>query len=258
MKELEIAGRKFRSRLMVGTGKFSSSKVMADALESSGAEIVTVALRRIDINNSNDDILNHIDTNKYLLLPNTSGASNAEEACRLARLARAATGNPWIKLEVTPEPNHLLPDGYETLKAAEILVKEGFNVMPYINADAVLAKRLEEAGCVTVMPLAAPIGTNKGLITSEMIKIIIENANVPVVVDAGIGLPSHAAAAIELGADAVLINTAIAAAGDPCKMAEAFKYAVISAECARDARPAPKSDYASPSSPVKGLLKDIL
>lgn len=258
MDKLVIAGRQFKSRLMVGTGKFSSPEVMAKALEASGAEIVTVALRRIDINNSSDDILKHIDTSRYLLLPNTSGASNAEEACRLARLARAATGSPWVKLEVTPEPNHLLPDGAETLKAAEILVKEGFNVMPYINADAVLAKRLEDVGCVTVMPLAAPIGTNKGLITLEMIKIIIENANIPVVIDAGIGLPSHAAAAIEMGAQAVLINTAIAAALDPVKMAESFKYAVLAAESAIDACPAPKKDYASPSSPVKGLLKDIL
>ena len=258
MDKLTIAGRQFRSRLMVGTGKFSSPDIMAKALEASGAEIITVALRRIDINNSNDDILSHIDTNKYLLLPNTSGAANAEEACRLARLARAATGNNWVKLEVTPEPNHLLPDGVETLKAAEILAKEGFNVMPYINADPVLAKRLEEAGCVTVMPLAAPIGTNKGLMTLEMIKIIIENASVPVVVDAGIGLPSHAAAAIEIGAQAVLINTAIAAAENSCKMAEAFKYAVLAAECSCDAHPAPTSDYARASSPVKGLLKDIL
>ena len=258
MSNLVIAGRQFKSRLMIGTGKFQSSEIMAQALSASEAEIVTVALRRVDINDNNDDILNHIDRNKYLLLPNTSGASNAEEAVRLARLARAATGNPWVKLEVTPEPNHLLPDGYETLKAAEILVKEGFNVMPYINADAVLAKRLEEAGCVTVMPLAAPIGTNKGLITSEMIKIIIENANVPVVVDAGIGLPSHAAEAIELGADAVLVNTAVAAASDPVKMAEAFKYAVQAASLAVSAGPAPVSNYANPSSPVKGLLKDIL
>ena len=177
---------------------------------------------------------------------------------RLARLARAAGCEPWVKLEVTPEPNHLLPDGTETLKAAEILAKEGFNVMPYINADPILAKRLEDAGCVTVMPLAAPIGTNKGLITLEMIKIIIENASVPVVVDAGIGLPSHAAAAIEIGAQAVLINTAIAAAENPCKMAEAFKYAVLAAECSCDAHPASTSNYARASSPVKGLLKDIL
>ncbi len=258
MDRLQIAGRQFKSRLMVGTGKFQSSIIMEQALNSSGAEIVTVALRRIDINDNNDDILNHIDRSKYLLLPNTSGASNAEEAIRLARLARSAGCEPWVKLEVTPDPYHLLPDAVETLKAAEILVKDGFNVMPYINADPVLAKHLEEAGCVTVMPLAAPIGTNKGIKTKEMIKIIIENANVPVVVDAGLGMPSHVAEAIELGADAVLVNTAIAAAGDPIKMAEAFKYAVISAELACSAYPAPVSNYANPSSPIKGLLKDIL
>ena len=185
MNKLIIAGRQFKSRLMVGTGKFQSSSVMKEALEASGAEIVTVALRRVDINNTNDDILSHIDSKKYLLLPNTSGAVNAEEAVRLARLARAAGCEPWVKLEVTPDPYHLLPDPVETLKAAEILVKEGFNVMPYINADPVLAKHLEEAGCVTVMPLAAPIGTNKGIKTLEMVKIIIENANVPVVIDGG-------------------------------------------------------------------------
>lgn len=258
MNKLIIAGRQFKSRLMVGTGKFQSSSVMKEALEASGAEIVTVALRRVDINNTNDDILSHIDSKKYLLLPNTSGAVNAEEAVRLARLARAAGCEPWVKLEVTPDPYHLLPDPVETLKAAEILVKEGFNVMPYINADPVLAKHLEEAGCVTVMPLAAPIGTNKGIKTLEMVKIIIENANVPVVIDAGLGLPSHAAEAVEIGADAVLVNTAIAAAANPVKMAQAFKYAVQAAEMAVEACPAPVSNYASPSSPVKGLLKDIL
>ena len=258
MNNLKIAGRQFKSRLMVGTGKFQSSVIMEQALNASEAEIVTVALRRVDINDDNDDILNHIDKNKYLLLPNTSGASNAEEAVRLARLARAAGCEPWIKLEVTPDPYHLLPDAVETLKAAEILVKDGFNVMPYINADPVLAKHLEEAGCVTVMPLAAPIGTNKGIKTIEMVKIIIENASVPVVIDAGLGLPSHAAEAIELGADAVLVNTAIAAAADPVKMAEAFKYAVQAACLAVSACPAPVSNYANPSSPVKGLLKDIL
>lgn len=258
MNKLIIAGRQFKSRLMIGTGKFQSSSVMKEALEASGAEIVTVALRRVDINNTNDDILSHIDSKKYLLLPNTSGAVNAEEAVRLARLARAAGCEPWVKLEVTPDPYHLLPDPVETLKAAEILVKEGFNVMPYINADPVLAKHLEEAGCVTVMPLAAPIGTNKGIKTLEMVKIIIENANVPVVIDAGLGLPSHAAEAVEIGADAVLVNTAIAAAANPVKMAQAFKYAVQAAEMAVEACPAPVSNYASPSSPVKGLLKDIL
>ena len=258
MNKLIIAGRQFKSRLMVGTGNFQSSSVMKEALDESGAEIVTVALRRVDINNTNDDILSHIDRKKYLLLPNTSGAVNAEEAARLARLARSAGCEPWVKLEVTPDPYHLLPAPVDTLNAAEILVKEGFNVMPYINADPVLAKHLEEAGCVTVMPLAAPIGTNKGIKTLEMVKIIIENANVPVVIDAGLGLPSHAAEAIEIGADAVLINTAIAAAANPVKMAQAFKYAVQAAELAVEACPAPVSNYASPSSTVKGLLKDII
>lgn len=254
MNNLKIAGRQFKSRLMVGTGKFQSSVIMEQALNASEAEIVTVALRRVDINDDNDDILNHIDKNKYLLLPNTSGASNAEEAVRLARLARAAGCEPWIKLEVTPDPYHLLPDPVETLKAAEILVKDGFNVMPYINADPVLAKHLEEAGCVTVMPLAAPIGTNKGIKTIEMVKIIIENASVPVVIDAGLGLPSHAAEAIELGADAVLVNTAIAAAADPVKMAEAFKYGVMAGRAAYEAGRIPVKQYASASSPLTGIV----
>jgi thiazole synthase len=222
--ELVIAGRTFKSRLMVGTGKFSSSKIMAKALEASGAEIVTVALRRVDINNAQDDILSHIDKDKYLLLPNTSGARDAEEAIRLARIARAAGCEPWVKLEVTPDPYYLLPDPIETFKAATVLVKEGFYVLPYINADPVLSKRLEEIGCGTVMPLGSPIGTNKGIKTEENLKIIIEQSNVPVVVDAGIGAPSHAALAIEMGAQAVLVNTAIATAIDPVEMALAFRY----------------------------------
>jgi len=227
--ELIIAGRKFRSRLMLGTGKFPSSEVMKQALEASGAEIITVALRRVDINDKHDDILSHIDTSKYLLLPNTSGARDAEEAIRLARLARAAGCEPWVKLEVTPDPYYLLPDPIETFKAAQVLVKDGFNVLPYINADPVLAKRLEEIGCATVMPLGAPIGSNRGIKTMENLKIIIEQADVPVVVDAGIGAPSHAALAIEMGADAVLVNTAIATADNPVEMAKAFKYAVEAA-----------------------------
>lgn len=254
MDNLKIAGRQFKSRLMIGTGKFQSSSIMEQALNASGADIITVALRRVDINDNNDDILKHIDRNKYLLLPNTSGASNAEEAVRLSRLARSAGCEPWVKLEVTPDPYHLLPDPVETLKAAEILVKDGFNVMPYINADPVLAKHLEEAGCVTVMPLAAPIGTNKGIKTVEMIKIIIENSSVPVVVDAGLGLPSHAAEAIELGADAVLVNTAIAAASDPVKMAEAFKYGVMAGRSAYEAGRIPVKQYASASSPLTGIV----
>lgn len=258
MKKLKIADREFNSRLMIGTGKFQSSSIMAAALEASGTEIVTAALRRVDVNNPDDDILTHIDRTKYLLLPNTSGASDAEEAVRLARIAKMAGCEPWVKLEITPDPYHLLPDPVETLKAAEILVKEGFTVLPYINADPVLAKRLEEAGCATVMPLAAPIGTNKGLVTAEMIKIIIDRANIPVVVDAGLGLPSHAGSAIEMGADAVLVNTAVASSDNPVLMAEAFKLAVESAEKAVEAGPAPKSNFAKASSPVEGILKDFI
>ncbi len=265
MSKLVIAGRKFNSRLMLGTGKFSSSDVMQKALEISGAEIITVALRRVDINNSQDDILKYIDRDKYLLLPNTSGAKDALEAIRLARLAKATGCEPWVKLEITPEPNHLLPDGVETLKAAEVLVKDGFNVLPYINADPILAKQLEDVGCATVMPLASPIGTNKGIKTLEMIKIIIDNANIPVIIDAGLGLPSHATEAIEIGADGVLVNTAIAVADNPIKMAEAFRYAVLAGELGRDSGPAGVSQYARPSSPqnhisnpAKELLRDIL
>ncbi|MGA1845568.1 thiazole synthase [Deferribacter abyssi] len=254
--ELIIANRTFKSRLMVGTGKFPNSEVMKKALEASETEIVTVALRRVDISNPQDDILSHIDTEKYLLLPNTSGARDAEEAVRLARLARAAGCEPWVKLEVTPDPYYLLPDPIETFKAAELLVKEGFNVLPYINADPVLAKRLEEIGCVTVMPLGAPIGTNKGIKTAENLKIIIEQSNVPVVVDAGLGAPSHAALAIEMGADAVLVNTAIATANDPVKMAIAFKLAVEAACVARDAGLPAAKQYAEASSPLTGFLRE--
>src|SRR6187431_1936181 len=226
---LTIAGRSFKSRLLTGTGKFASPELMRDALEASGCEIVTVALRRADLSGKNDpfaNILDFIDPKRYLLLPNTSGAMNAEEAVRLARLAAAAGLPKWVKLEIHPDPTYLLPDPIETLKAAEILVQEGFTVLPYINADPVLAKRLQEVGTATVMPLGAPIGSNKGVATRDQIRIIVEQAIVPVVVDAGLGAPSHAAEAMELGADAVLINTAIAVANDPNRMAIAFKQAV--------------------------------
>lgn len=255
-KTLDIDGRIFRSRLMVGSGKFSDSTMMRKALESSGSEIITVALRRVNVDNPSDDILSHIDTSKYLLLPNTSGARDATEAVRLAKIARAAGCGPWIKLEVTPDPYYLLPDPIETFKAAEILVKDGFKVLPYINADPILCKRLEEIGTVTVMPLGAPIGTNKGIKTVENLQIIIEQANIPVVVDAGIGAPSHAALAIEMGADAVLVNTAIATAKDPIKMAEAFKYAVDAACLARDAGMPGQYKLASASSPLTGFLHE--
>src|SRR5271154_1863416 len=224
---LIIAGREFRSRLLLGTGKFSSNETMAGALEASGCEIVTVALRRADLSGKHDpfaNILDFIDPKKYLLLPNTSGAMNAAEAVRLARLAEAAGLPKWVKLEIHPDPRYLLPDPVETLRAAEILVKEGFVVLPYINADPVLAKRLQDVGTATVMPLGSPIGSNRGLQTRDQLQIIIEQATVPVVVDAGLGAPSHAAEAMELGADAVLVNTAIAVASNPNRLALAFKY----------------------------------
>jgi thiazole synthase len=256
MDRLKIADKEFSSRLFVGTGKFSSSKIMAAAIAASGCEIVTVALRRVNIEDKNDDMLAAIDRKKYLLLPNTSGARDADEAVRLSRLARAATGISWIKLEVTPDPNYLLPDGIETLKAARILVKEGFVVLPYINADPILAKRLEDAGAATVMPLASPIGSNQGLQTRAALEIIIEQANVPVVVDAGLGLPSHAADAMEMGADAVLVNTAIATADDPVQIAAAFKLAVEAGRLAYNSGPASAGKKANASSPLTGFLRD--
>jgi thiazole synthase len=255
--KLKIAGREFTSRLMVGTGKFASNQIMAAALEASGAEIVTVALRRADLTGGHDpsaDILEFIDPSKYLLLPNTSGAMDAAEAVRLARLAAAAGLPKWVKLEIHPDPRYLLPDGIETLKATEILAKEGFIVLPYINADPVLAKRLEDAGAATVMPLGSPIGSNRGIETRAQIEIIIEQAGIPVVVDAGIGVPSHAAEAMEIGASAVLVNTAIAIAADPVRMARAFRKAV---EAGREAweigLPAPLIT-ASATSPLTGFL----
>lgn len=254
-KPLVIAGREFHSRMFVGTGKFSSPAVMADAIDASGTEMVTVALRRVDIQNPQDHILSALNRSKYLLLPNTSGARDAEEAIRLSRLSRAASDIHWIKLEVTPDPNYLLPDGTETLKAAETLVKEGFVVLPYINADPILAKRLEDVGVATVMPLGSPIGSNQGIKTRASIEIIIEQATVPVVVDAGLGLPSHASEAMEMGADAVLINTAIAVAQDPIRMARAFKLAVEAGREAFEAGPRSASKNASASSPLTGFLE---
>src|SRR5437763_13748653 len=254
---LTIAGRQFRSRLIVGTGKFSSPEAMRDALEASGAEIVTVALRRADLTGKKDpfaNILEFIDAEKFLLLPNTSGAMNAEEAVRLARLSAAAGLPKWIKLEIHPDPRYLLPDPVETLKAAEMLVKEGFTVLPYINADPVLAKRLQDIGVATVMPLGSPIGSNRGLQTRDQLRIIIEQANVPVVVDAGLGAPSHAAEAMEMGADAVLVNTAIAVASDPNGMALAFKMAVEAGRMAYEIGLAAEQELASPTSPLTAFL----
>ena len=254
--KLIIAGKEFSSRLLIGTGKFSSNQIMARAIEASGTQIVTVALRRVDIDNENDDMLAAINRDKYQLLPNTSGARDADEAVRLAKLARAASGINWLKLEVTPDPYYLLPDGTETLKAAQILVEEGFIVLPYINADPILAKKLQDAGTATVMPLASPIGSNQGLKTRAALEIIIAQATVPVVVDAGLGVPSHAAAAMEMGADAVLVNTAIATASDPIAMAEAFKKATEAGRSAFLLGPAAQTKTAQASSPLTGFLRN--
>src|SRR5881296_843132 len=254
---LVIAGRIFRSRLVLGTGKFSSPEAMQSALEASGAEIVTVALRRADLSGKGDpfaNILEFIDPNKFLLLPNTSGAMNAAEAVRLARLAVAAGLPKWVKLEIHPDPRYLLPDPVETLSAAAILVKEGFTILPYINADPVLAKRLQDIGTATVMPLGSPIGSNRGIEARLQIEIIIEQATVPVVVDAGLGAPSHAAEAMEMGADAVLVNTAIAVASDPVRMAKAFKKAIEAGREAREIGLAEKLTAAAATSPLTGFL----
>jgi thiazole synthase len=256
--ELVIAGRQFGSRLILGTGKFGSYDVMRSAIAASGAEMVTVALRRVDLEaTGGPDILEFIDRERVLLLPNTSGALDAEEAVRLARLARAAGLPTWVKLEVTPEPRYLIPDPVETLKAAEALVAEGFTVLPYINADPLLAKRLEEVGCATVMPLGSWIGSNKGIRTRDAIRIIVEQATVPVVVDAGLGAPSHASEALELGADAVLVNTAIAIARDPVRMAGAFRLAVEAGRLAYLAGLGPERESAEASSPLLGFLEKL-
>ena len=254
---LVIAGRQFTSRLLLGTGKFASHPGMRAALEESGTEIVTVALRRADLSGTHDpfaNILEFIDSKRFLLLPNTSGAMNAEEAVRLARLAAAAGLPKWVKLEIHPDPHYLLPDPIETLKAAEILVKEGFTVLPYINADPVLAKRLQEVGTATVMPLGSPIGSNRGIETRAQIEIIIEQAIVPVIVDAGLGAPSQAAEALEMGADAVLVNTAIAVAGDPVRMARAFRKAVEAGREAYETGIASPQRAASATSPLTAFL----
>jgi thiazole synthase len=253
---LVIAGRSFASRLFLGTGKFSSGESMRDACRASGSGLVTVALKRAALREKDPfaDILDFLETDRYLVLPNTAGAMNAEEAVRIARLAEAAGLPKWVKLEIHPDPNYLLPDPIETLKAAEQLVKEGFTVLPYINADPVLALRLQDAGCATVMPLGSPIGSNRGLETEAQIRIIIEQARVPVVVDAGIGAPSHAARAMEMGADAVLVNTAIAIASDPVGMAQAFAAATRAGRDAWRIGMGPATEHASATSPLTTFL----
>ncbi len=251
---LKIADKQFQSRLFTGTGKFSSNALMAEALIASASELITVALKRVNVANKNDDMLNSILRPNVNLLPNTSGVRNAKEAIFAAQLAREALETNWIKLEIHPDPKYLLPDPIETLKAAESLVKLGFVVMPYIHADPVLCKRLEDVGVQCVMPLGAPIGTNKGIKTVDFLEIIIEQSNVPVIVDAGIGSPSHAAYAMELGADAVLVNTAIAVSQNPTAMAIAFKLAVAAGRMAFNAKLASVKTHAEASSPLTSFL----
>jgi len=251
---LVVAGVELRSRLFVGTGKYSSDEAMVAALEASGCELVTVALRRLDLDDpKKKTILDIIDWKRYRILPNTAGCRTADEAIRIARLARSMGLSDWVKLEVIPDPRYLFPDAEETLQAARVLVEEGFQVLPYINADPVLAKKLQAMGTVTVMPLGSPIGSGQGLQTLEQVRIIIEEARVPVVVDAGIGVPSDAALAMELGADAVLVNTAIALAGDPVLMAEAIREGVDAGRKAYLAGRMPRRAAASPSSPTDGI-----
>jgi thiazole synthase len=249
-----IAGREFTSRLFLGTGKFPSNTALRGAIDATATEMVTVALRRVDPTAVEGDILDAIDAERVLLLTNTSGANDADEAVRLARLARAAGLPDWIKLEITPEPRYLLPDPVETLEAAEVLCRDGFTVLPYVNADPVLCKRLEEVGCATVMPLGSWIGSNQGLRTKAALEIIIEQSLVPVVVDAGIGAPSQAAEAMEMGADAVLVNTAIGTAGDPVAMGAAFRLAVEAGRAGFLAGLAVAGQTAHASSPLTGFL----
>jgi thiazole synthase len=252
---LKIADKTFHSRLFTGTGKFGSSRLMEDAIVASGSELVTVALRRVDLQRHDDDLLYHLRHPQLHLLPNTSGVRSAREAVFAAELAREALGTNWLKLEIHPDPKWLLPDPIETLAAAEELVKRGFVVLPYIHADPVLCKRLEDVGVAAVMPLGSPIGSNKGLRTVDFLEIIIAQSQVPVVVDAGIGAPSDAAKAMEMGADAVLVNTAIAASPDPVQMARAFKLAVESGRMAWEARLAIGSEFAVASSPLTAFLE---
>jgi thiazole synthase len=252
--QLGIAGKTLRSRLILGTGKYTSPDVCKAALEASGCEVVTVAIRRLDLDDPNKQTeLDYIDWTRYTILPNTAGSKTVEEALFTARLGRELTGSTWVKLEVIPDPKYLLPDPIATLEAARQLVAEGFVVLPYIHADPVLARHLEDAGCATVMPLGSAIGSGQGILTIDEIKIIIEQANVPVVVDAGLGSPSDAALAMEIGADAVLVNTAVALSPDPPAMAEAMRLGVAAGRKAFLAGRIPRKPFASASSPVEGI-----
>ncbi|MFV8376315.1 thiazole synthase [Flavobacterium sp. LB1P62] len=254
MLPFKIGDKTFQSRLFLGTGKFGSNQQMEEAILASGSELVTVALKRVDLETKTDAILSHLKHPLINLLPNTSGARNAKEAIFAAQLAREALETNWLKLEIHPDPKYLMPDAIETLKATEALAKLGFIILPYIHADPVLCKRLEDAGTSAVMPLGSPIGSNKGLKTIDFLEIIIEQSKVPVIIDAGIGAPSDAAKAMELGADAVLVNTAIAAAGNPILMAEAFREAVIAGRKAYEAQLAQKVNRAMASSPLTAFL----
>ncbi|WP_066632157.1 thiazole synthase [Labilibacter marinus] len=257
MDKLTIADKTFNSRLFLGTGKFSSNQLMQDSIVASGSELVTVALKRVDMKSGADDMLKHLNIPGVNLLPNTSGVRNAKEAVFAAQLAAEALGTKWLKLEIHPDPKYLLPDGEETLKACYELAKEGFIILPYIHADPVLCKKLEDAGASAVMPLGSPIGTNQGLKTKEFLKIIIEQSNLPVIVDAGIGVPSHAAEAMELGADAVLVNTAIAVAHDPVQMGEAFKMSVQAGRIGHLSGPGAVRQQAEASSPLTSFLSEL-
>ncbi len=252
---LKIGEREFTSRLFVGTGKFPSPEIMLEAIKASGSQMITVAMKRVNMmNEATDEMLTHINRDKVQLLPNTSGVRNAKEAVLAAQMSREIFATNFIKLEIHPDPKYLMPDPIETLKATEILAGDGFTVLPYIQADPVLCKLLEEAGAAAVMPLGAPIGTNKGLITRDLLEIIIEQSNVPVIVDAGLGAPSHAAEAMEMGADAVLVNTAIAVAGNPVLMADAFRLAVIAGRQAHNAGLGVVNSKAVATSPLTSFL----
>ena len=250
---LVIGGQELTSRLFIGTGKFSSNRIIPEVIKSSGARVITVALRRVDFDSKDENILDYV-PKECILMPNTSGARNAEEAVRIARLAKAAGCGNWIKIEVISDHKYLLPDNFETIKATEILAREGFVVLPYMSPDLMSAKRLRDAGAAAVMPLGAPIGTNQGLKTKELVQIIIDELDVPIIVDAGLGRPSHAAEAMELGAAAVLVNTALASAGDPVAMGEAFGLAVAAGRKAYLSGTGPMQQFAQASSPLTGFL----
>lgn len=253
--KLIIGGKSLNSRLFIGTGKYSTDAIIPEIVKKSGSEVITVALRRVDLQSSTGNVMDYIPKDMQLL-PNTSGARNAQEAIRIARLAKAAGCGNWIKIEVISDNKYLLPDGYETIKATEVLAAEGFVVLPYVSPDLMVAKKLVEAGAAAVMPLGAPIGTNRGLKTKELIKILIEEIPLPVIVDAGIGKPSDACEAMEMGAAACLLNTAIASAADPAVMAEAFGMAVIAGRKAYLAGLGAPRQYANPSSPLTGFLNN--